>query len=63
MGSDLTLAAGSRGIFEVNLGTATNDQVVGIGTLNYGGALVISNLGTQVFNQAAHLRSFGRATG
>ena len=42
---NLTLAAGSTNVFEL---TATNnlDRIVGIGTLRYGGTLVITNIGT-----------------
>src|SRR5215471_3068999 len=61
-GTDLTFGAGSRGIFEVDLGAGTNDQVVGIGTLTYGGSLVISNLGTQVFTNGVVLKLFDAAS-
>jgi autotransporter-associated beta strand protein len=62
MGTDLTFAPGSRAIFEVNLSTGTNDQVIGIGTLTYGGSLVISNLGAQAFTNGAVLKLFDAAT-
>jgi autotransporter-associated beta strand protein len=62
MGTDLTFDAGSRGIFEVNLGAGTNDQVFGIGTLTYGGSLVISNIGTQAFTSVTVLKLFDAAT-
>ena len=61
MGTDLTFGAGSRGIFEVNLGVGTNDQVVGIGTLTYGGSLVVSNIGAQVFTNGTVLKLFDAA--
>jgi autotransporter-associated beta strand protein len=62
MGTALTFGAGSRGIFEVDLGVGTNDQVVGIGTLTYGGSLVVSNIGAQVFTNGTVLKLFDAAT-
>jgi autotransporter-associated beta strand protein len=62
MGTDLTFASGSRAIIEVDLGAGTNDMVVGIGTLNYGGSLVISNLGAQPFTNGTVLKLFDAAT-
>jgi len=61
MGTDMTFGAGSRGIFEVDLGAGHNDQVVGIGTLTYGGTLVISNIGAQVFTNGTVLKLFDAA--
>jgi len=61
-GSDLTFNAGSHGIFEVDLGAGTNDEVIGIGTLTYGGTLVISNLGAQAFTNHVVLKLFDAAT-
>jgi fibronectin-binding autotransporter adhesin len=62
MGTDLTFASGSRAIFEVDLSAGTNDQVVGISALNYGGSLVISNLGAQAFTNGTVLKLFEAAT-
>ena len=61
MGTDLSFGAGSRGVFEVDLGAHTNDQVVGIGTLTYCGSLVISNIGVQVFTNGTVLKLFDAA--
>jgi autotransporter-associated beta strand protein len=60
-GTDLTFGTGSRGIFEVDLGAGTNDQVVGIGTLTYGGSLVISNIGAQPFANGVVIKLFDAA--
>jgi autotransporter-associated beta strand protein len=57
-GTDLTFSTGSRGVFEVDLGAGTNDQVVGIGRLTCGGFLVVSNLGTQAFTNGVVLKLF-----
>ena len=62
MNTDLSLGPGSRGIFEVDLGAHTNDQVVGIGTLTYGGSLVVSNIGAQVFTNGTVVKLFDAAT-
>lgn len=62
MGTDLTFAPGSRAIIEVDLSAGTNDQVVGISTLTYGGSLVISNLGAQTFTNGTALKIFDAAT-
>ena len=62
MGTDLAFGAGSRGVFEVDLGASTNDQVTGISTLTYGGSLVISNIGAQVFSNGVVLKLFNAAT-
>ena len=43
--NSLQLQAGSRSLFEVHLGAATNDLVAGISTLSFGGTLVITNVG------------------
>jgi hypothetical protein len=42
--NDLTLNAGSFARLQINKSAATNDQIAGVGTLTFGGTLVISNL-------------------
>jgi hypothetical protein len=55
------LLAGSKCVFEVNLNTLTNDQIVGINQLTYGGTLVITNVGTQAFTNGTVLQLFSAA--
>jgi len=43
--ADLTLSAGSTTSMEISKAAATNAAIVGIGTLTYGGTLVITNAG------------------
>ncbi len=40
----LTLSANSTNLFRLNATTATNDAVVGLTTVNYGGVLVVTNI-------------------
>jgi hypothetical protein len=60
--NDLTLSAGSSCRFEVNLGTSANDKVVGVGTLTYGGTLVIVNVGTAPFTNGTAIKLFDAAS-
>jgi outer membrane autotransporter protein len=41
----LTLNSGSATTMEINAGTLACDKVIGMGTLNYGGTLTVTNLG------------------
>jgi autotransporter-associated beta strand protein len=56
--NNLTLLSGSKSVFEVNLGTRTNDSVFGPANVTYGGTLVITNIGTQAFTNGAVLKLF-----
>lgn len=58
----LTLNAGSTSVFDFNLNTGTNDQVVGLSSLTYGGTLVITNLGTQPITNGTILPLFSSAS-
>jgi len=42
--NSVTLNAGSTNIFRLNKSTGTNDQLRVVGTLNYGGTLIVTNL-------------------
>jgi autotransporter-associated beta strand protein len=44
MTSTLILSSGSTNLMEINKTAATNDSIVGLQTVSYGGTLVISNL-------------------
>lgn len=55
-GGDLTLAPGGVTILEINVASATNDQLVVAGTLNRGGTLEVRNIGGALAaGQAFHL--------
>jgi autotransporter-associated beta strand protein len=56
----LELQTGSRAVFEVNVGT-TNDQVVGVSTLTYGGTLVVTNVGAVPFADGNVFKLFDAA--
>ena len=56
--SDVTLSAGSFCQLDVNLGTSANDQLVGIGTLAYGGTLVLNNVGTAPYTNGTIIKLF-----
>ena len=43
--TSLTLATGSTNVMELSKNGNTNDQVVGVSTLSYGGTLILRNLG------------------
>jgi autotransporter-associated beta strand protein len=60
--NDLTLSAGSSCRFEVNLGTSANDKIIGVGTLTYGGTLVIVNVGTAPFTNGTAIKLFDAAS-
>lgn len=56
--NNLTLLPGSKCVFEVNLGTRTNDSVFGSANVSLGGTLVITNIGAQVFTNGTVLKLF-----
>jgi autotransporter-associated beta strand protein len=56
--NNLMLLSGSKCVFEVNLGTRTNDSVFGPANVSYGGTLVITNIGTQAFTNGTVLKLF-----
>lgn len=56
--NNLTLLPGGRCIFEVNLGTRTNDSVFGPANVSLGGTLVITNIGAQAFTNGTVLKLF-----
>jgi len=56
--NNMTLLSGSKCVFEVNLGTRTNDSVFGPANVTYGGTLVITNIGTQAFTNGVVLKLF-----
>ncbi len=58
---NLMLATGSTNIFELNKTIATNDTVLGISNVTYGGILVISNLSGSLTNGDA-FKLFGAAS-
>jgi hypothetical protein len=60
--NNVTFHAGAKGLFRVNLTAGTNDQLVGISTLTYGGTLAVNNLGTQAFADGNMLKLFDAAT-
>ncbi|MEI7533309.1 MAG: autotransporter-associated beta strand repeat-containing protein [Verrucomicrobiae bacterium] len=43
--NNLTLAAGSKTVMELNKANSTNDAVMGLATVTYGGTLTVTNLG------------------
>jgi autotransporter-associated beta strand protein len=57
----LDLQAGSRSVFELNVGN-TNDQVVGISTLTCGGTLVVTNVGALPFADGNVFKLFDAAS-
>jgi autotransporter-associated beta strand protein len=62
--TNLTLAAGSATLMELNAGTVTSDRVTGIGTLTYGGTLTVTKLaGTLGLGQSYPLFSATTYTG
>ncbi len=58
----LTFEAGATNLVEVDLGTGTNDSVVGLTNVSYGGTLVVSNVGSQPFTNGAALKIFDALT-
>jgi autotransporter-associated beta strand protein len=61
--NNVTLSAGGKAFFRVNLTTALNDQLVGITTLAYaGGTLVITNVGAQAFTNGTIVKLFDATT-
>ena len=69
--NNLTLAAGSFTSVQVDQGSASADQVTGLSTVTYGGALVVTNLsGTPdtnttftLFSAATHVGNFSSISG
>ncbi|MEI6197406.1 MAG: autotransporter-associated beta strand repeat-containing protein, partial [Verrucomicrobiota bacterium] len=43
--NNLTLAAGSKTVMELNKANSTSDSVMGLATVTYGGTLMVTNLG------------------
>jgi autotransporter-associated beta strand protein len=60
--NNVTLQAGGKARFKVNLTTGTNDQVVGISTLTYGGTLTLTNIGAQAYTNGTVIKLFDAAT-
>ena len=60
--NSLVFASGSTNFMEVNLSTHTNDMVVGLTNVTYGGTLVVSNIGVQVFINGAAFKLFKSLT-
>ncbi len=56
--NSLIFAAGSTNLMEVNLNTRTNDVVVGLTNVTYGGTLVVSNIGAQILTNGAAFKLF-----
>jgi autotransporter-associated beta strand protein len=60
--NNVTLQAGGKARFKVNLTTNANDQVVGISTLTYGGTLTLTNIGAQAYTNSTVIKLFDAAT-
>ena len=60
--NSLTLQAGSQCYLEVNLTTKTNDAVVGLTSLTYGGTLIITNVGALAFTNGTIVKLFDAAS-
>jgi autotransporter-associated beta strand protein len=60
--SSLTLQPGSRCYLEVNLTTKTNDAIVGMTSLTYGGTLVVTNVGALAFTNGTIVKLFDAAS-
>jgi hypothetical protein len=60
--NNVTLQAGGKARFKVNLTAGTNDQVVGISTLTYGGTLTLTNVGAQAYTNGTVIKLFDAAT-
>jgi hypothetical protein len=60
--STLTLQPGSQCYLEVNLTTKTNDAVVGMSSLTYGGTLIITNVGALAFTNGTIVKLFDAAS-
>jgi autotransporter-associated beta strand protein len=60
--NNVTLQAGGKARFKVNLTTNANDQVVGITTLTYGGTLTLTNIGAQAYTNGTVIKLFDAAT-
>lgn len=60
--NNLTLSAGSKSLFRISLSAGTNDSVVGIDHLVYGGTLTITNIGAQAITNGTILPLFSAAS-
>jgi autotransporter-associated beta strand protein len=60
--NDLTLSGGSFCHLDVNLGTSANDEIAGIGTLTYGGTLILNNVGTAPYTNGTIIKLFDAQT-
>ena len=58
----LTFLPGSTNFVEVNTTTGTNDNIVGLTTVNYGGTLVINNLGAAPITLSSTFKLFTAAS-
>ena len=54
----LTLAANSTNTFRLNASLGTNDAVVGLTKVNYGGTLIVTNVGAAAFTNGAYVKLF-----
>ena len=69
--SNLTLMPGSSTVFQINQAAGTNDQIIGVTSVNYGGTLAVTNLaGTlaagnsfQLFSAANYTNNFASVSG
>jgi autotransporter-associated beta strand protein len=60
--NNVTLQAGGKARFKVNLTAGTNDQVVGISTLTYGGTLSLTNIGALAYTNGTVIKLFDAST-
>jgi autotransporter-associated beta strand protein len=61
-GSNLTFNAGATGVFDVDNVHGTNDSVAGIGTVAYGGTLIISDINNQPFVNGQVIKLFNASS-
>jgi autotransporter-associated beta strand protein len=60
--NNVTFNAGGKAAFRVNLTNSLNDELVVENTLTYGGTVIITRLGAQVFTNGTVLKLFDAAT-